>query len=64
MNDNCYQCQHHRDIPGDAHIRCVNPDPGMTGNARGIARGWFIYPINFDPVWKTKTCVNYSEKKV
>lgn len=57
----CYSCQHRRSIPGDAHIRCVKPDPEMTGNPHGIRNGWFLYPFNFDPVWKEKICSNYTE---
>ena len=62
MKDDCDRCLHQRSIPGDAHIRCANPDPGMTGNPHGITRGWFYYPFNFDPCWKTKECSNFKEK--
>lgn len=62
MIDDCYQCQHHREFVGYAHILCVNPDPEMTGNPYAIKKGWFFYPFNFDPCWKTKTCVHFSEK--
>lgn len=29
------------------------PSGGITvkGNAHGIANGWFMHPLNFDPVW-------------
>ena len=56
----CHKCQYRREVIGNAHIRCANPDPKMTGNAHGIAHGWFIYPSLFDPIWKTKVCSNYS----
>jgi hypothetical protein len=26
MKPNCYDCQHRRDIAGDAHSRCAHPD--------------------------------------
>lgn len=58
----CYSCKHKRTIPGDAHLKCVNPDPKMTGNKYGIAGGWFMYPLNFDPTWKAKDCSNYETK--
>lgn len=60
--DNCYECRHMRDVPGNCHIRCVNPDPNMTGSAHGIREGWFYYPMLFDPVWKTSICANYEAK--
>jgi len=61
MMTECYKCIHRRNIPGDAHTRCSNPDPDMTGDEHGIKSGWFMYPINFDPVWKTKLCLNMKE---
>jgi hypothetical protein len=59
---NCSKCQHCKEIPADAHVRCAKPDPDMTGNPHGIRKGWFNYPFNFDPVWKTKDCVNFQAK--
>lgn len=60
MMDECYKCKHRRSVPGNAHIKCVTPDPDMTGNPHGIRNGWFIYPLLFDPVWKTKLCCNFE----
>jgi len=61
--DECYSCVNRRSIPGDAHSLCVKPDPTMTGNPHGVRSGWFLYPLNFDPVWKEKLCKTYEEKK-
>lgn len=58
----CYTCAHKREVPGNCHIACVNPDPNMTGNSHGIKNGWFFYPFLFDPTWKTKTCANYIQR--
>ena len=60
----CYSCVHKREVPGDAHIKCVKPDANMTGNEHGIKMGWFIYPLLFDPTWKTKACDNFEDKSV
>jgi hypothetical protein len=62
MHDECYTCRHARKVSGDCHIACANPDPEMTGNPHGITKGWFHYPVLFDPVWKTKDCNNYDRK--
>ena len=62
VKTNCYKCINRRDVSGNTHIKCVNPDPEMTGNTHGINRGWFIYPILFDPVWMTKECCNFEAK--
>lgn len=66
MNDktNCYNCIHRYTNPGSAHSGCDKPDPNMTGHPHGVRNGWFIYPWNFDPIWKTKECVNYKEKSI
>jgi hypothetical protein len=37
----------------------VNPDKEMTGDPHGIKKGWFFYPLLFDPTWKTKKCSNF-----
>jgi len=62
MNDaklDCYKCIHKRNVPGDAHIRCNNVRAKVIGNSHGIAHGWFLWPINFDPVWLT-SCDGFS----
>jgi hypothetical protein len=59
--DECWSCVHKRTIPGDCHISCAKPDPQMTGHPHGVRNGWFLYPFNFDPVWKAKACANYEE---
>jgi len=58
----CYDCKHKRDVPGNCHIRCANPDPNMQGHQYGIHHGWFCYPILFDPTWKEFECANFEEK--
>ena len=60
MNE-CYSCKHRGTIPGNCHARCLKPDPDMTGDKHGIASGWFWYPSNFDPTWKTKRCANFED---
>jgi hypothetical protein len=60
MKSDCYQCVNMREVPGNAHIKCIKPDPNMTGNSHGVIHGWFYYPLLFDPVWMTKECVNFE----
>ena len=60
--DECHSCKHKRTVPGNTHISCINPDLTMTAEQHGIENGWFIYPVLFDPVWKTKLCNNYKLK--
>lgn len=63
MMNECRSCKHRRTIPGDAHYQCSKPDNNMTGHEHGITHGWFSYPQNFDPTWKTKFCDNYEGKQ-
>lgn len=60
VQNNCYECKHSRDVPGNCHIQCVKPDTNMTGHLHGIKRGWFMYPLLFDPVWMTAKCENFE----
>lgn len=34
---NCYHCKHRRDIPGDAHSRCVHPSIGETNSMDAVS---------------------------
>jgi hypothetical protein len=57
----CWSCKFMMIIPRNAHIQCSNPDPEMVGREYGIKNGWFNYPSNFDPCWKTKICNNFEK---
>jgi len=62
LKTDCYKCKHRRTIPGDCHTRCAKPDSYMIGNKHGISNGWFMYPYNFDPIWRESECANFEEK--
>lgn len=57
----CYKCVHRLPIPGDSHTRCNNHEAKVSGNKHGISRGWFVWPLNFDPVW-LQSCSGFSDK--
>ena len=59
MRTECYGCLYKRELRGNAHVGCSNPDPAMTGDAHGVAQGGFRYPLDFDPGWKTRLCRNF-----
>ncbi|MHB1665855.1 hypothetical protein [Thiomonas sp.] len=59
-HNECHFCSQAGAVPGNTHLRCLNPDPAMTGDPHGIRNGWFFYPILFDPVWKTRRCANFE----
>lgn len=61
MNE-CYFCEHKRNVPGHAHVYCANADPEMTGADWGVRNGWFFYPLIYDPIWKNKSCNNFKKK--
>lgn len=56
---NCYKCSHRRELAGNAHSRCNNLKASVTGNPYGIKSGWFMWPLNFDPIW-LKSCNGFS----
>ncbi len=61
-DESCYKCAHRREIPGNAHSRCNNHTAKVEGDEYGIKSGWFIWPLNFDPVW-LKSCDGFSTKQ-
>lgn len=61
----CHNCNNSEIAIGSGHhIFCKNPDREMTANPHGIRNGWCFYPFNFDPIWLTKQCSNYSDKEI
>jgi hypothetical protein len=74
MKPNCHECIHRGEVPGDAHICCRHPKAnisflvgvgnplGIKGNAHGIRHGWFMWPMNFDPVW-LEACNGFEARK-
>jgi hypothetical protein len=61
----CYKCKHRRILPGDAHSRCAHPRVRtikVVGNPRAIAKGWFIWPLNYDPGWLI-SCDGFEAKE-
>ena len=61
LYEQCYKRKFKRNVSGNCHITCINPDINMTGNPHGINNGWFWYPVLFDPIWGTKKCDNFEE---
>lgn len=55
----CYTCVHRLPVPGDCHSRCNNHDAHVEGVPHGIVKGWFKWPVNYDPVWLV-SCDGYS----
>ena len=48
----CYSCPMRRDLPGDCHSSCAAAGrTRVAGNSHGVAQGWFLWPLAFDPVW-------------
>ena len=61
---NCHKCIHRGSIPGSAHSCCnckkkINIKVNPIGVRISILRGWFIWPINFDPIW-LKSCDGFT----
>jgi hypothetical protein len=59
---NCYECVHRLSLIGDAHSKCNNRKAKVTGNIHGIRSGWFMWPMNFDPVW-LESCDGFSKNQ-
>lgn len=66
MKSDCYKCAYRRDVPGSAHTRCAfdwqkSELSPPAGNEMGIRRGWYLFPLNYDPVWMAEPCPAFSE---
>jgi len=48
---NCYECVHRLEVVGSCHSRCNNVNAKVEGHEHGIKKGWFIWPLIFDPTW-------------
>jgi len=60
LKTDCYKCQNKRDIPGYAHIKCVDPDPNIMGHEFGVRYRYFRYPWDFDPTWRIHECPKFK----
>ena len=43
-------------------MEALNGEIVVKGNPRGIRRGWFMHPMNFDPVW-LEECNGFKAKQ-
>jgi len=61
----CYDCKHRAEVVYSAHSQCVSrktrEELDIQGNAIGIRKGWFAWPVNFDPVW-LDNCNGFEDK--
>lgn len=64
----CWDCAYRENVPGHAHINCVykwleTDLVAPEGNPHGIAKGWYIFPALFDPVWMLEECPAWSTER-
>jgi hypothetical protein len=61
VQNECLYCKNKIRIPdSQKRIKCKNPPKEMIGNSHGVARGWFSFPNDFDPMWKATKCPNFE----
>lgn len=56
----CYECKHKENLSYTHHVACAKPCANVTGSPHGIRKGWFMYPLEFDPVWMTTQCSTFE----
>lgn len=63
----CAGCAYRRELPGNCHIRCVfdwstRPAdiPENQGDPERTSQ-WFLFPLNYDPVWGPNACAARSD---
>ena len=58
----CKKCKFKKNIPGDAHVSCSRIKTKVSNiNQHGSNSGWFMFPLNFDPIWGDK-CDAFVDK--
>lgn len=57
----CRQCAHQAPGYDEWGVRCLRPDPDMTGD---ITRGWFLYPSYFNPMACNQVCTTFAPRQV
>lgn len=65
--NSCYSCGYKGTNPGSCHIRCnfnwakaeIKPP---AGNPHGINRGWYMFPLNYDPAWMVDLCSVHTKE--
>jgi len=59
----CNKCMFSREVPGNTHIECIRKNVKLTGAEKhGIDKGWFYFPVLFDPIWGSE-CDSFVDKK-
>lgn len=58
---NCYKCKFKGGVAGSCHSSCSKSTAKVSGNEHGIKSGWFLWPVDFDPVWLI-SCDSFEEK--
>jgi len=57
----CKSCIHKRDISGNSHVSCNKGATVVSNvNIEAAQKGWFMWPVNFDPIW-AKDCIGYVD---
>lgn len=62
QHSKCYGCVYRRSVPGSAHSSCSKGNALTEFDAHGVANGWAMWPIDFDPAW-LNSCDSYIPKE-
>jgi hypothetical protein len=57
----CRKCIHHRTLPGNTQIQCVNTKAKVEAIRHGVRLGWCSWPFDFDPIWLA-SCDSFEGK--
>lgn len=64
----CRNCAYSGNVPGNTHISCSLNFPKAEvdyprGNPHGIANGWFLFPLCYDPIWMIGECQGFATER-
>ena len=68
MKKDCFNCAYCSNVPGSAHKSCnfnwieAKTAPPLPDNV-GVEKGWYMFPLNYDPVWQREECPEFATTK-
>ena len=64
----CHKCAYKGNVPRNSHIRCSldwskSYHQPPKASEYGTKKGWYIFPVLFDPIWQETPCQEFSTEK-
>ena len=58
----CWTCDYKENCAGSCHIKCTRTWKDVHP-PKAKRTQWYLFPMNFDPVWQEEECRGWAEKR-